>query len=197
MTKIIMCSVVGGILVGLLLIPESMLNYTGYLIDGGLVLLLLLVGLDIGTQSGIRKEIKKMGIAILIVPLMTAIGSIGGGMVAGFLLKMPVKESAAVGAGFGWYSFSAIALADYSTELGAIAFLSNVIRELLAILLIPFIALKIGYLEAIAPAGATAMDTTLPIISRNTESKIAIYAFISGCLLSMLVPVLVPLIISI
>jgi len=196
MTKVIVGSVFFGILIGYIFIPEAFLTYTSYLIDFGLILILFLVGIDIGRQKNIASDIKKMGASILIVPAMTVIGSISGGMLAGIVLNMPIKETAAVGAGFGWYSFSAIALADYSRELGAIAFLSNVIRELFAIILIPIISIKLGYLEAIAPAGATAMDTTLPIISRNTESKITVYAFISGCLLSMLVPVLVPLIIG-
>jgi uncharacterized membrane protein YbjE (DUF340 family) len=70
------------------------------------------------------------------------------------------------------------------------------VREVLAILCIPFIAKYIGDLEAIAPAGATAMDTTLPIISRNTNAKAVIISFITGIILSLLVPVIVPIIIQ-
>lgn len=50
----------------------------------------------------------------------------------------------------GWYSFSAIELTKVSTELGGVAFLSNVFREVLAIIFIPLISNKIGSLEAVA-----------------------------------------------
>jgi len=98
---------------------------------------------------------------------MIIIGSIGGSMFAGFLLKLPLNESGAVGAGFGWYTLSSMMLASYSTELSTLAFISNVVREILALISIPIIAKYIGDIESIAPAGATAMDTSLPIISKS------------------------------
>lgn len=196
MTKIIMLSVAVGIAVGYFFIPEFILGYTGYVIDVGLCLMLFFVGMDLGRQKGILEDIKKVGFTIFIVPIMTAIGTIFGSALAGMILKMPIKEAAAVGAGFGWYTFSAVALADYSAELGAAAFISNILRELFAILIIPVVASRVGYLEAIAPAGATAMDTVLPVVARYTDSKIAIFSFVSGCVLSLLVPILVPFIIN-
>ncbi len=77
--------------------------------------------------------------------------------------------------------------------LGAIGFLTNVIRELLAFVLIPVLAARLDPLTAIAPAGATAMDTTLPLIQRAAGSTTAIIAFVSGTVLSSAVPVLIPL----
>jgi uncharacterized membrane protein YbjE (DUF340 family) len=46
-------------------------------------------------------------------------------------------------------------------------------------------------------AGATAMDTSLPIISKATDGDTTIVSFLTGAILSILVPVLVPLLISI
>lgn len=152
--------------------------------------------MDLGRQKDVINDIKKVGISIFVVPIMTVVGTLFGASLGGLILSIPIKEAAAVGAGFGWYTFSAVALADYSAELGAAAFISNVLRELLAIIVIPFIASKIGYLEAIAPAGATAMDTVLPVVVRCTNSRIAVFSFVSGCTLSLLVPILVPFIIS-
>ena len=60
-----------------------------------------------------------------------------------------------------------------------ISFLSNVFREVLTFLLVPVLAGRNVY-TAIAPAGATAMDTTLPLLSKYTDSKTAILAFVSG-----------------
>ena len=93
----------------------------------------------------------------------------------------------------GWYSLSGILLTEAGNPTGGtISFLANVMREMLTFVSVPFIAKHIGYYCAIAPAGATAMDTTLAIISRNTNATIAVVAFVSGITLTMLVPILVP-----
>ena len=44
--------------------------------------------------------------------------------------------------------------------------------------------------------GAAAMDVCLPIVEKATRSDIAVYSFVSGVILSILVPVLVPVIIG-
>lgn len=196
MTIIIILAVILGALFGIFLFPSEMLHYTDPLMTFGLCFLLFLVGIDIGKQKNVLKEIKNLGFSILIIPFMIAAGSITGGIVAGIVLEMPMNEAGAIGAGFGWYSLSAIILADYSAEISALSFLTNVFREVIAILIIPFIANWIGYMEAVAPPGATAMDTTLPIVTKYTDSKIAVLSFVSGVVLSSLVPILVPIMIA-
>ena len=166
----------------------------GFWISAGLALLLFFVGIDIGSNRGILGKIRRIGFKVFLVPLMVALGSILGTTLAGILMGMSAVESAAVGAGFGWYSLSAIELSKHSAYLGTLAFVTNISREIIALVSIPFIAKYIGKLEAIAPAGATAMDTVLPVISRSTNAHIAIISFITGVVLSSMVPVLVPLI---
>lgn len=192
----IIAAVASGILVGLLLFPQQLVQYIGLVIDLGLCALLFFVGIDIGRNKDIINQIKACGFRILLVPMMIALGSIIGSMVGGSIIGLPLNESGAIGAGFGWYSLSAIILSDYSAEVGAVAFITNVCRELFALMAIPFIARYIGKLESIAPAGATAMDTSLPVVSRATDSRTAVVSFISGVVLSLLVPVLVPLLIA-
>ncbi|MBW4828850.1 MAG: lysine exporter LysO family protein [Clostridiaceae bacterium] len=197
MSLSIILAVVLGIGAGYFILPDWVFSYTGTIADIGLCLLLFFVGMDIGKQKGIFKDLKKMGFKILLVPIMIIIGSILGSIVGGFLLKMPTNESGAVGAGLGWYTLSSVMLTSYSTELSAIAFLTNVIREIIALIIVPIIAKHIGYLECIAPCGATAMDTALPVISKSTDSKTTIVSFISGVILSLVVPILVSIMIKI
>ncbi|AOY77008.1 lysine exporter LysO family protein [Clostridium formicaceticum] len=192
MTFKIMLSVVLGILLGIWIFPQGIEVYMGTMIDIGLCLLLFFVGMDIGKQGDLFNKIKKIGFKVLWVPFMIAVGSITGTILGGILLRIPMNEAAAIGAGFGWYSLSAIELSKHSAELGALAFITNVSREVIAIISIPFIARYIGKLEAIAPAGATAMDTTLPIIAKSTDGNTAMISFLTGVVLSSLVPILVP-----
>lgn len=196
MTFLIIFSVVAGVMTGYYLLPSSWYGTTDIVLSIGLCVLLLFVGMDMGKQKGIFKQIKSIGANALLVPLMIAFGSITGAMLFGGMLGLSFNEAGAVGAGFGWYSLSAVILAEHSTQLSAVAFLTNVIRELMAIIMIPFIARYIGHYEAIAPCGATAMDTTLPIITRYTSPKTAVAGFVSGVFLSAAVPVVVPIMIS-
>ncbi|QXM06539.1 lysine exporter LysO family protein [Crassaminicella indica] len=193
----IIASVGLGIIFGHLFLSQELLQYTNIIIDIGLCILLFFVGIDIGRNKKAFSKIKNMGFKILLIPLMIGIGSILGSIIGGFLLNLPVNESSAVGAGFGWYTLSSMMLMQYSSELSALAFISNVSREIIALISIPFVSKYIGDLEAIAPAGATAMDTSLPIISNATNSKAAIIAFITGVILSSSVPILVPILINI
>ncbi|WP_425449585.1 lysine exporter LysO family protein [Dethiothermospora halolimnae] len=193
--KIILSVLVGGI-VGFFFSNDSILSNIDYIIDIGLCILLFFVGIDIGRNNNVLKNIKNMGFGILLVPIMIIIGSILGSILGGLIFKMPLNESGAVGAGLGWYTLSSIMLTDYSSELSALAFISNVVREVIGLLTIPFIAKYIGDIESIAPAGATAMDTSLPVISKSNKPEIAIISFITGVILSTAVPILVPIMIK-
>jgi len=134
---------------------------------------------------------------VLFLPFITIISSLAGGAVASILLSLSVGESVAISAGMGWYSFSAIELSKVSVELGGIAFLSNIFRELLAIFLIPVIAKKIGSFESVSVAGATAMDSVLPIINKSNPAEISIISFYSGLVISIIVPILIPILVNI
>lgn len=193
----IIITVIGGILLGYHFSPDYILDNTDIIIDIGLCLLLFFVGIDIGKNKDVIYRIKKIGFKILLIPIMIIIGSIVGSILAGFILDMPINESGAVGAGLGWYTLSAMMLTNYSSELSTLAFVSNVVREIMALILIPLIAKYIGDIESIAPAGATAMDTSLPLISKSTNPKTSIISFITGVILSTSVPILVPIIINI
>jgi len=192
MTFKIILAVVIGTIVGFF-VPSQWYGVTDTMLTIGLCLLLFFVGIDIGKNKNVFQDIKRTGALFFIVPIGVAVGSLIGAIAVGYLLGYPLNESGAIGSGLGWYTLSSIIIAPYSSELSVLAFLTNVMREVFAIALIPIIAKRIGFIEAIAPAGATAMDTTLPIISRNTSSDTAILSFSTGLILSTLVPILVPM----
>ncbi|SRR6056297_147481 len=196
MTVKILLVLLAGIGSGIFLLEPEFMAKTDILLDIGLCLLLFFVGIDIGNNKKAFTHLKKIGFKLLLIPISAAMGSILGGMIVSVFIGMNIFEGGAVGAGFGWYSLSAILIAPYSSELSTIAFLTNVFREILAVIFIPITAKYIGYFETIALGGATAMDTTLPIITRNTNSETAVVSFVSGLLMSIFVPILVPLFIA-
>ena len=204
MTVMIVIAVAVGMLIGYFVIRrvftgnmESFENMAGLGIKIGLCLLLIFVGIDLGLDGTVIENFKRVGIRILAFPAVVVIGTLLGAGISGTLMGLNLKESLAVGAGFGWYTLAPgiIMEAGYITA-SAVAFLHNVMRELFSILFIPMVAQKIGYIETTGMPGAAAMDVCLPIVEKSTRSDIAVYSFVSGVILSILVPVLVPVIIG-
>jgi uncharacterized membrane protein YbjE (DUF340 family) len=77
--------------------------------------------------------------------------------------------------------------------LGATAFLTNLMRESMSLLLIPLLARTRFPFLAIGVGGATSMDVTLPLIEVSCGPRAVPLAVASGAVLSSLVPLLVPL----
>lgn len=195
MTWKIIAAVAFGVLFGRFFLDTEPV-FLSTLLDVGLCLLLFFVGIDVGKNKDVVKQIKEIGIKAVTTPLTVAVGTIVGSIVFGSIFGYSPKDASLLGAGFGWYTLSPIIIAPYSAQLSALAFLANVTREVLAIISIPMVAKYIGYTEAIAPAGATAMDTTLPIVSRSTDAQTTIVSFVTGLVLSLSVPILLPFILA-
>ena len=159
-------------------------------------LLYLLVGL-IGFQLS-RSEVDLKTALLhprtLLLPAATIVGTLGGGALLAPLLSIPMGRALAVTAGFGWYSLSGVLITNLGDPvLGSAAFVSNMLREGFALMLIPLLG-RAGWGEvAIGVAGATSMDVTLPLIGKSCGSSSVPLSVASGAILSFLVPILVPL----
>lgn len=192
-----MGAVVLGMVWGRWFLPVSLVGHLELVTNIALGLMLVGVGIELGGKRSTWRRLRVLGWRVLLVPLAVGIGSLAGAVGAGLMLNLPFNESSAIGAGFGWYSLSGVLIAQiYDVQVGALAFLTNVIRELMAFMLIPVLAVKMSKLMAVAPGGATTMDTTLPVISRATDADTTIIALVNGTSLSLMVPLLVPLLIS-
>lgn len=161
--------------------------------DWILYLLMFLVGISVGLNKQAFKKIREYHLRILIIPLAITLGSAIAGILGGLVLEMPLNQTVPITAAMGWYSLSGVLMTELSgAEAGAIAFLCNLLREILSFLLIPLLAKKLSYYAAIAPAGATSEDTTLPMFVRYTSEDVVIMAVLNGAICSALVPVLTP-----
>lgn len=205
MTIIIFASVIVGMALGYLIARpvfgdeiESFDHAASLGIKIGLCFLMIFVGLELGIQGNIFDIMRESGLRILLFPAVTIIGTFVGAWVSGLLLNFSLRESMAVGAGFGWYSLAPGIIMDAGLiEASAVSFLHNVLREVIGILLLPIVSQKIGYIEAACMSGAPAMDVCLPVISKETHGKAVPYGFVTGVIMSFLVPVSVPLALSI
>ena len=190
---IILSFFAAGLLLGInRLIPESFASpEIGFCV---LCALMFFVGFSIGHQPNTIKQFGRIHSRVLLLPLTTIVGTLAGAMFVKIFFHHSLTELMAIGSGFGYYSLSGILITQYKgAELGTIALLANIIREVITLLLAPWMVRYFGPLAPIAAGGATTMDTTFPIITRTSGKEFSIISIYSGFVLDFSVPFLVTL----
>lgn len=163
--------------------------------------LMLQVGISIGSNKNLKQIVRQIQLKMLVIPLATIIGTLLFSALASLLLsRWSVFECMAVGSGFAYYSLSSILITQFkepsiglqlATELGTIALLSNIIREMMALLGSPLIEKYFGKLAPISAAGVNSMDVVLPAITRYSGKEMIPVAILHGILIDFSVPLFV------
>lgn len=194
---IILAFFTAGVIAGLFrMLPDAMLetDFSMY----ALYVLMFLVGIGIGADRKSWSVLHQMKLKIVMVPLGVILGTLTGAAIVSLLLPgLKLKETLAVGAGFGYYSLSSLMITQLANEsLGVIALLSNIMREMFTLIATPLLVMYFGKLAGISSGGATSMDTTLPVITRFSGKEWSIISVFSGIVLTLLVPFLVTFILK-
>ena len=161
-------------------------------------IMVFIAGIEIGSNRDILKRVCNLHSAVLAlsIPAAVAVGSVIGAALIGMAVGLSLYDAVLVGSGFGWYSFSSVVIsAMYSTEIGTVSFLANMLRELSAFFLIPLLV-RVHKLLALAPSGAATMDSGLPVVIKYTNLHVGMYSFINGLVLTLIVPVLLSWLLS-
>lgn len=191
-------SLVGGLLFGYLFLDTGVKDTLDLILMSALDVMIFIAGIEIGSNRGILKRICNVHSALLAlaIPLAVACGSICGALLLGHIAGLSAYDSLLVGGGLGWYSFSSVVIsAMYSTEIGIVAFLANMMREISGFFLIPLLVRMHKFL-ALAPSGAATMDSGLPVVIKYTNLHVGMYSFINGLVLTLIVPVLISWLLS-
>ena len=165
--------------------------------------LMLQVGIGIGSNKNLKGLIKNLRFSMLLVPLATIVGTLTFSALASLVLSQwSVFDCMAVGSGFAYYSLSSILITQFkeasiglqlATELGTIALLANIFREMIALLGLPYIRKYFGKLAPISAAGVNSMDVLLPSITLCSGKEMIPVAIFHGILIDMSVPFFVSL----
>ena len=160
--------------------------------------LMLQVGISIGSNKNLKQIVRQIRLKMLVIPLATIIGTLLFSALASLLLsRWSVFECMAVGSGFAYYSLSSILITQLkesslgvqlATELGTIALMANIMREIMALLGAPLFVKYFGRLSPICAGGATTMDTTLPIITRYSGKDLVFISIFHGIIVDFTVP---------
>ncbi len=193
---ILVVFMMGCILGGMNLIPSNLhqTNVSMYI----LYALMLQVGLSIGSNKEFKNMISGINLRLLLIPLATICGTLVFSALAALILSQwSVFDCMAVGSGFAYYSLSSILITQLktasigvqlATELSIIALLSNIFREIIALIGAPLIYKYFGKLAPISAAGVNSMDIALPIITKHSGKEMIPVAIFHGILIDMSVP---------
>lgn len=191
-----------GVLLGINLpIPDSLLDK--HLSTYILYALMLQVGISVGCSDSLKQIVRNFNFKMLLIPLSTIVGTLLFSAAASLILtRWSAADCMAVGSGFAYYSLSSLLITQLkeasvgvqiASELGTIALLTNIFRELMALLGAPLFKKYFGSLAPVSAAGVNSMDVVLPTITRFSGKEIIPVAILHGMLLDMSVPFFVTL----
>ncbi len=157
--------------------------------------LIFLVGIDLSLFR-FREQIQQLSKRSLLMPWLVVVGSWGGGLLYVLLTDWQWTTVLALSSGFGWFSLSGVMVEQQlGPEMGLMALLVDLFREILAILLIVGIG-RFHFASGVAVSGAAAMDSALPIIKNACAREAIPLALYSGAVLTICTPLLITLLLA-
>lgn len=185
------------------LLPESFhtLDYANYS-NWVLYAMMFIVGVNIGLSSDIKTVIKNLPKRILLLPVVTFLGTLAGTLIAYAVIRLmgydlTLLNAVTINSAMGYYSLSAILITQaWGATLGSTALLTNLMRELFTILMAKPISKHFGKYALTASGGVTVTDTTLPIILKCDGNEIFPAVLYCGVVINLTVPFLLTLLLS-
>lgn len=159
-----------------------------------LLIFMFVIGVDLAFSPLDRSWLNwKM----LLVPMGCVVGSIAGAFISTFFIhNIQIKDLIMLSQGYGFYSMTGIVITELkNAELGSIALMNDLFREIFSILLMYAIGWRYPK-SAISAAGATAMDATLPMVKQACGNQFIPHAIVSGFVLTLLAPVVISIMAS-
>lgn len=168
-----------------------------------LYFLMLLIGLNLGGNQNFKEFFSALQFKVLLVPVATVTGTFLFSAVAAFFLsRWSVFDCMAVGSGFACYSVSSVLITQLkttsigvqlATELGTIALLSNIFRELFSLISAPLTRKYFGYFAPISAAGVGSSDIALQMVAKYSGKEAIPIAVIHGLIINISIPFFVSL----
>lgn len=198
------CIYIGIALLTLLLGMAIGVVYKGFSVDGFVQIVLHCMVFAIGLHIALRVRLEKNKkqkvfytfsvehvIYLFGVPTSVILGTLIGSSLTGMLIGIGWRDGALCGAPLGWQTLGGPVVQEFrGVSLGSFAFIVNMFRDCLSLVLIPFIAMSKLPLLTITPGGVSSMDILLPAIIKTTGKRAFIPAVWIGACCSFWAPVL-------
>ena len=177
----------------LLFLAQQRLGLESLALPSSNAFLLLMIGIIGADLAQIRLSRQWVSPAMLALPGLVVVGSMLGGSLVAWLADVPLKAGLALSSGYGWFSLSSVMVAEaLGKAYGTMALSIDLLRELLAFVILYAVG-RWWPVVGLAAAGATAMDSSLPIIKQVCSPSVIPMAMVSGFLLTLLAPFMMSL----
>lgn len=162
-----------------------------------LKLLILLVGISTGSNPELATILRGIRPAIVAIPVIALVATYVAGALTGLLLPIGMPDGALAVSGMGYYSLSSMIISDLraadmgaaaAMSLAAVALMANIVREVLALVIIPVIGPRLGLYGSTALCGVTSIDVTLPALASTFGAEAIPCALVNGILLEVSTP---------
>jgi len=169
-----------------------------------LFLLLMIVAVGFQSAQEIRTLKSTRGsaasttsalVVLLGLPVAVIMGTLCSCAIAGLFLTYGWRDSMLCGAPMGWQTLGGPMIQELrGLQLGNVAFLTNMFRDVVSLVMIPLVSRRGYALLGVTPGGVSSMDILLPGIMAASGRHALIYAMWVGASCSFWAPILIYLV---
>ena len=182
-----------GVGIGYFLISPEYAKFLGDLMTGSLIVVYVGIGISIGADLSVFHYLYLLGWRVLLFTVAIIAGSLTGALVMTPILSIPWSTGILSAIGMSYFTLTgAFMTQNFGSEAGIYGFLVNVFRDFITVLLLPFLG-RLGKSAPIGGAAAGSMDIFLLPVTRVIGSELGLVAFITGTIIVLIVPFLLPL----
>ncbi|MDD4444219.1 MAG: lysine exporter LysO family protein [Eubacteriales bacterium] len=160
-----------------------------------LCLMTFIASIDMGKKDFL-KDLKNAGWKIIVYSFATIIGTLIMVWIVSPMLPLSSKDVLVAASGMGWYSLATGLVFDYSPSLSVVTFVYCLLREMTAMFLMPLLWKRFQAPELVSIAGSAAMNPSIAAATITGDQRLVFYGMVSGSIVSVFVPVLVPFMIA-
>ena len=195
MIKYMMLCLVAGFTAGRLDWLQWLNSCGSVIITICLCFMTFIASVDMGKKD-FMGEVRRSGAKIILYSLATIVGTLIMAVVVSWALPLSAKDCLIAASGLGWYSLSTGLVFEYSPSLSIVTFVACYFREFTGMFLMPVLWKRFQTPELVSISGAAAMNPCISTATITGDQLLVFYGMISGSIISVFVPVLVPFMIA-
>lgn len=195
MIKCMLLCVSVGFATGRLGYLQELASFSSTVIIVCLCLMTLIASIEMGKKDFL-KELKQAGWKLIVYSFATIAGTLIMVWLVSPLLPLTAKDALVAASGMGWYSLATGLVFEYSPSLSVVTFVYCLLREIAAMFLIPILWKRFQPPELISIAGSAAMNPSVAAAAITGDHRLVFYGMVSGGIVSVCVPIMVPFMIT-
>ncbi len=186
-------AIILGLLLGIFVCQDIKESTLDTLLTISLIFLYTGAGVSLAANKTAFLYIKKLGLRILLIPLVIFAGGLISGLIMSKLLGVDLCWSVTASSTMGYYSLPGAFMTEaYGVEAGIYGFMVNIFRDIITVTLMPFLK-RISKGATIASGAGGCMDSMFMPVTRAVGPELGIAGLITGIIITIFVPFWLPI----